>query len=205
MPDLAVLAVFAPTFFFVSITPGMCMTLAMTLGMSIGVRRTLWMMLGELLGVATVAIAAVLGVASVMLNYPTIFELLKWLGGGYLIYIGINMCRSKGKLSLSSTESLNVSPRALFSQGLITAIANPKGWAFMISLLPPFISIDRALAPQMLLLIAVIMTTEFFSMLAYATGGKTLRAFLSKDDNIKHMNQIAGCLMIAVGFWLALG
>jgi len=205
MPDLAVLAVFAPTFFFVSITPGMCMTLAMTLGMSIGVRRTLWMMLGELLGVATVAIAAVLGVASVMLNYPTIFELLKWLGGGYLIYIGINMCRSKGKLSLSSTESLNVSPRALFSQGLITAIANPKGWAFMISLLPPFISIDRALAPQMLLLIAVIMTTEFISMLAYATGGKTLRVFLSKDDNIKHMNQIAGCLMIAVGFWLALG
>ena len=205
MPDLAVLAVFAPTFFFVSITPGMCMTLAMTLGMSIGVRRTLWMMLGELLGVATVAIAAVLGVASVMLNYPTIFELLKWLGGGYLIYIGINMCRSKGKLSLSSTESLNVSPRALFSQGLLTAIANPKGWAFMISLLPPFISIDRALAPQMLLLIAVIMTTEFISMLAYATGGKTLRVFLSKDDNIKHMNQIAGCLMIAVGFWLALG
>ena len=205
MPDLAVLAVFAPTFFFVSITPGMCMTLAMTPGMSIGVRRTLWMMLGELLGVATVAIAAVLGVASVMLNYPTIFELLKWLGGGYLIYIGINMCRSKGKLSLSSTESLNVSPRALFSQGLLTAIANPKGWAFMISLLPPFISIDRALAPQMLLLIAVIMTTEFISMLAYATGGKTLRVFLSKDDNIKHMNQIAGCLMIAVGLWLALG
>lgn len=48
MPDFALLAVFIPTFFFVSITPGMCMTLAMTLGMSIGVRRTLWMMLGEL-------------------------------------------------------------------------------------------------------------------------------------------------------------
>ena len=51
MIDVAALAVFIPTFFFVSITPGMCMTLAMTLGMSIGVRRTLWMMIGELLGV----------------------------------------------------------------------------------------------------------------------------------------------------------
>ncbi len=69
MLDLAVLAVFIPTFFFVSITPGMCMTLAMTLGMSVGVRRTLWMMVGEVLGVATVAIAAVIGVASIMLNY----------------------------------------------------------------------------------------------------------------------------------------
>lgn len=205
MPDLALLAVFAPTFFFVSITPGMCMTLAMTLGMSIGVRRTLWMMIGELIGVATVAIAAVLGVASVMLNYPNIFDVLKWLGGGYLIYIGMNMWRSKGKLSLSSTQSTDVSRKALFSQGFITAIANPKGWAFMISLLPPFISIERELAPQMVLLIAVIMTTEFISMLAYATGGKSLRVFLSKDDNVKHMNQIAGSLMIGVGFWLALG
>ncbi len=52
MPDYALLAVFVPTFFFVSITPGMCMTLAMTLGMSIGVRKTLWMMLGELVVVS---------------------------------------------------------------------------------------------------------------------------------------------------------
>ena len=77
MLDLAVLAVFIPTFFFVSITPGMCMTLAMTLGMSVGVRRTLWMMVGEVLGVATVAIAAVIGVASIMLNYPDLFAFLK--------------------------------------------------------------------------------------------------------------------------------
>ncbi len=52
MQDYALLVAFIPTFFFVSVTPGMCMTLAMTLGMSIGVRRTLWMMLGELVGVA---------------------------------------------------------------------------------------------------------------------------------------------------------
>ena len=96
MIDVAALAVFIPTCFFVSITPGMCMTLAMTLGMSIGVRRTLWMMIGELLGVATVAIAAVLGVASVMLNYPDAIAILKWVGGAYLIYIGVNMWRAIG-------------------------------------------------------------------------------------------------------------
>lgn len=60
----ALLLAFVPTFFFVSITPGMCMTLALSLGMSIGYRRTLWMMFGELIGVAVVAMAAVLGMAS---------------------------------------------------------------------------------------------------------------------------------------------
>ena len=59
MVNLALLGAFIPTFLFVSVTPGMCMTLAMTFGMSQGVRRTLWMMWGEMLGVALVAIWAV--------------------------------------------------------------------------------------------------------------------------------------------------
>jgi len=204
MIDVAALAVFIPTFFFVSITPGMCMTLAMTLGMSIGVRRTLWMMIGELLGVASVAIAAVLGVASVMLNYPDAFAILKWVGGAYLIYIGVNMWRAKGKMSVDTSKRNDVSRQSLFTQGFVTAIANPKGWAFMISLLPPFISVEHAVAPQLLVLLGVIMISEFLCMLAYATGGKSLRLFLSRGDNIKWMNRIAGSLMMLVGMWLAL-
>lgn len=204
MPDYAVLAVFIPTFFFVSITPGMCMTLAMTLGMSIGVRRTLWMMIGELAGVAIVAIAAVLGVASIMLNYPQIFEILKWLGGAYLVYIGINMWRSKGKMAVIEGQQMNTNRLSLISQGFITAIANPKGWAFMISLLPPFINVDKPVATQLVVLLGIIMVTESASMLAYASGGKSLRLFLSRGDNIRWMNRIAGSLMILVGIWLAL-
>lgn len=90
MPDLAVLAVFIPTFFFVSITPGMCMMLAMTLGMSVGVKRTMWMMIGELIGVAIIAVSAVLGVASIMLNYPDLFAILKWIGATYLAYTNLH-------------------------------------------------------------------------------------------------------------------
>ncbi|WP_299789346.1 LysE family translocator [uncultured Shewanella sp.] len=205
MPDLALLAVFIPTFFFVSITPGMCMTLAMTLGMSIGIKRTLWMMIGELVGVALVAVAAVMGVAGIMLNYPQLFEALKWVGGLYLGYIGVQMWRAKGKMAKLDDQSDSISNGALISQGFITAIANPKGWAFMISLLPPFINVDKALAPQFIALLSVIMFTEFVSMTAYATGGKSLKVFLTRGDNIKWMNRIAGSLMVGVGLWLALG
>ena len=204
MPDYALLAVFVPTFFFVSITPGMCMTLAMILGMSIGVRKTLWMMLGELVGVALVAIAAVLGVASIMLNYPQIFDLLKWVGGAYLMYIGINMWRAKGKMAVIDSTQVSTRRVSLISQGFITAIANPKGWAFMISLLPPFINVDKPVGPQLAVLLSIIMLTESLSMLAYASGGKSLRLFLSRGDNIRWMNRIAGSLMMLVGVWLAL-
>ncbi|AOW78687.1 threonine transporter RhtB [Colwellia sp. PAMC 20917] len=206
MIDYTTLVIFIPTFFFVSITPGMCMTLALTLGMSIGVKRTLWMMLGELIGVAAVAIAAVVGVASVMLKYPDVFAVVKYIGGAYLVYVGVQMWLSKGRMSLSSAqEPVNIGRLTLFNQGLFTAISNPKGWAFMVSLLPPFINTQLAITPQLMVLVGVIMVSEFTCMMLYASGGKTLRIFLSKGDNVKLMNRIAGTLMAGVGFWLALG
>lgn len=204
MLDLTLLTLFIPTFFIVSITPGMCMTLAMTLGMTVGVRKTLYMMWGELLGVATVAIAAVAGIATIMMTYPTLFIVLKILGGLYLLWIGVNMWRSKGKMALSDTP---VTPREisrwqLFSQGLTTAIANPKGWAFMVSLLPPFISAEKPVIPQMAVLIAIIMCSEFICMMLYASGGKTIGAMLTKQHNVKTMNRVSGALMVGVAGWL---
>jgi polysaccharide export outer membrane protein len=71
MPTFATLAVFIPTIFFISITPGMCMTLAMTLGLKVGLRRTLWMMLGEVFGVALVAVLAVVASCGLPRSGPT--------------------------------------------------------------------------------------------------------------------------------------
>ena len=205
--DLQLLALFIPTFFFVSITPGMCMTLSMTLGMTIGVKRSLHMMWGELLGVGLVAVSAVIGVATIMLKYPSGFAALKYLGGGYLIYIGIQMWRSKGKLAISDNPSAEnaMKPMQLASQGFVTAIANPKGWVFMISLLPPFINPSQALTPQLSVLVAIILITEFSCLLMYASGGQTLRLFLQKSNNVRLLNKIAGSLMVFVGIWLATG
>ncbi len=202
--NLALLSAFIPTFFFVSITPGMCMTLALSMGMSIGYRRTLWMMLGEVVGVGLVAVAAVLGIASVMLNYPWLFTILKSIGAAYLFYIGIQMWLSKGKLALND-ENLEVQVGGnwdLVVQGFVTAIANPKGWAFMISLLPPFIDNTQPLTLQLVVLVSIILVSEFISMTLYATGGKGLKSLLGHSKNIRLMNRISGTLMMGVGVWL---
>ena len=180
------------------------MTLAMSLGITIGVRRTFWMMYGDLLGVATVAVASVLGVATIMTKFPQLFQGFKIIGASYLCYVGINMWRAKGKLATDSNQHLqSIKKRSLFQQGFFTAIANPKGWAFMISLLPPFISQSLPLAPQLSVLVAVILISEFICMTIYATGGKTIGKALTKRDNVQLLNKISGSLMILVAIWLA--
>lgn len=200
----SLLLAFIPTFFFVSITPGMCMTLALSLGMSVGYKRTLWMMIGELAGVAVVSIAAVLGIAAVMLNYPWLFTGFKIVGASYLFYLGIQMWRSKGKLAISAdTQNVKVGKDwDLVVQGFVTAIANPKGWAFMISLLPPFINNEAPLVPQLSILVSIILVSEFVCMTLYASGGKGLKRVLGHSENVRVMNRISGSLMMGVGIWL---
>lgn len=207
MLNITMLTIFIPTFFFVSATPGMCMTLSMTLGMTVGIKRTFWMMAGELIGVGLVVIFSMIGVATIMLQYPDIFTLFKLGGGVYLAYIGIQMWRSRGRLSIqeNDTQKTNYSKRNLAAQGFITAIANPKGWAFFIALLPPFIDQTLPLLPQMAMLIWMILLIEFICLVLYALGGQSLAHLLRERSNVRLMNRIAGSLMIGVGIWLATG
>lgn len=202
--NFALLAVFIPTFFVVSITPGMCMTLALSMGMSIGLKKTFYMMYGELIGVGLVATASVIGVATIMLKYPTIFLVLKYGGGAYLIYLGIQMWLSRGKMALSLDEcNYDISKKSLAIQGFITAIANPKGWAFFIALLPPFIDDKLPMTSQLIVLIFMILVLEFTCLIIYATGGKTLRKLLQNSSNVRVINKVAGTLMMGIGIWLA--
>ena len=197
---------FIPTFFFVSITPGMCMLLALTLGMSIGVRKAMWMMWGELLGVAVVACAAALGVAALILKLPEAFIVLKIVGGAYLIWLGYQMWCSRGKLVLDGSDTATQKKGLdLAINGFVTAIANPKGWAFFITLLPSFLIAEEPLAPQLSVMISLILLLEFSSLMLYATGGKALRHLLLNKHNVKLLNRISGSLMILVGCWLAIG
>ncbi|WP_234250161.1 LysE family translocator [Billgrantia desiderata] len=207
MIKLSLLSVFVPTFLFVSLTPGMCMTLSMVLGMTQGVKRTLWMMAGELVGVGLVALAAGAGVAALMLRQPELFALFKWVGGVYLGYLGVMMWRSRGRMAipLENVELPRASRGQLALQGFVTAVANPKGWAFFVALLPPFLDASRSLGGQLAVLIAIILLIEFLCLLLYAAGGKGLRRMLGESGNVRLLNRIAGTLMVGVGVWLALG
>ena len=201
------LAILIPTFFFVSLTPGMCMTLSMSLGMTIGFRRTFWMIYGELFGVGLVAAASVVGVATVVLQYPLFFTLAKLLGGLYLGYLGFQLWLSKGKMALHTELKKNhrTSALNLLLQGFITAVANPKGWAFCIALLPPFIDQQQPFFNQLMVLLGVILCIEFFCLVVYAGGGRTLNHLLQRNGSVQLINRIAGTAMLGVGIWLAIG
>ena len=199
----SLLIAFGASFFFVSLSPGLCMTLAMSLGISVGARRALWMMLGELTGIALVATSAVLGVAALLLSAPTVFAVFKWIGAAYLLYMGWQTYRAEPLRPEQLAGDSHRTRASLIAQGFVTAVVNPKAWAFFVALLPPFVDKARPLAPQLLALLAVMLLIEFGCMQIYAHGGRALSDRLYRRGRARWLNHIAGTLMAVVGIWLA--
>jgi threonine/homoserine/homoserine lactone efflux protein len=203
--DLTLLLTFAASFFLVALSPGMCMTLAMSLGISIGVRRTGWMMAGELAGIALVGTAAVFGVAALLLTAPTIFAVFKWIGAAYLFYTAWQTWRAEPSDSGQLTSGDRRSNFSLVLQGFVTATANPKAWAFLVALLPPFVDKTRPVAPQLIALLGVMLLIEFVCLQIYARGGRALSEQLHLRGKARWLNRMASVMMAGVGIWLALG
>lgn len=195
------LLLFAVTIFVISLMPGLCMTLAFTLGISVGFRRTLWMMLGELGGVATVAICVGMGVAQVLTLYPDAMVWLTFWGGAYLLYVAVSMWRNAEASSLKAEESRSLSRSQLVVVGYNTAVLNPKGWAFLIAIFPGFIDDSLSLRLQLGTLIPIFLVSEFISLCLYASGGRQLALWFSKPEHNVKLNRTAALMVSLVSVW----
>lgn len=177
----------------------------MTLGISVGVRRTLWMMWGELLGIAVVAMAALLGVASLMVAAPGVFLVAKWLGAAYLLWFAYGTWHASAADAGVVSAGQRYTPGKLAVQGFVTATSNPKAWLFFAALLPPFIDTAQPLAPQAATLIAAMLCIEFLCMLAYAQGGRILQDALARRGLGRWLHRISAALIVLIAVWLVLG
>jgi threonine/homoserine/homoserine lactone efflux protein len=204
--SLSLLLTFCFSYFLIALSPGLCMTLAMSLGISIGPRRTLWMVWGELTGIALLGTAAALGVSALLMQAPLVFKVFKILGAAYLFMLGWQSWRAPaGSLRGTGDSGAPASRRSLLLRGFVTAVSNPKAWAFFMALLPPFIDHDRALAPQLAVLLSLMVVIEFGCLMIYALGGRALAEWLFRKGEARWLNRASAALLFVVGFWLLLG
>ncbi|MBL6695732.1 MAG: LysE family translocator [Luminiphilus sp.] len=175
----------------------MCMTLAFSLGLSQGYRKTLWMMAGEMTGVIVVVSSTVYLLGWLLRLDPMWFNALALAGAVYLLWIARQLWLADPALAEQRTAN-TLTPMSLAVLGFTTAIMNPKGWAFMVALLPGFMDGEKALFPQLALFLSVMLTTEFISLSLYAGGGRWLRQFLGEGARLGVLNKLAASLMVGV-------
>lgn len=183
-----------------SLTPGPNGLLALTHGALYGTKRTIATILGGSVGFATIIGLSMFGIGALLAANAELIFWLKWLGGAYLVFLGIQVWRSE-PLGTAVVDGRSTAGK-LFQAGLLSAITNPKGILFFVAFLPQFIEPQESLFLQFAIMAATFVVIEFFYEIAVASAADKIQPWLKRVG--KNFNRVFGSVFIAIGILLPL-
>jgi threonine/homoserine/homoserine lactone efflux protein len=182
------------------VTPGPIVTLVIATGASQGTRAALTTVVGTTLGNALLIAAIALGLSWVIRNAAVLFEIMRWAGAAYLIWLGIQAWRHAGEGSASAAPSGHVN----FWRGFAVALSNPKTIAFFTAFLPQFIDPSLPAERQLAVMCVVSVVLAACTDSAWAVAAGLGRAWFMTTWRAKLLGRLSGAALIGGGIWLSL-
>ena len=158
---------FSGTEALLCLTPGPAVLFVLSHGLARGGRASLWANAGILAGNAFYFLLSALGLGTILLASHEVFAIIKYLGAAYLVYLGARTIRGSGLALQAGATRPSTEDWQTLTRGFALQAANPKALIFFAALLPQFIDVNRAVAPQVLVLGVTSVVIEFFVLAAY--------------------------------------
>lgn len=186
----------------ISLSPGAGAIKSMSTGLRYGYRKGLYNILGLQLGVLFLVAVAAVGLGALLAASTLAFNVVKWFGVAYLVWLGIAQWRSRAE-TIRFEPDHGATPRRLVLEGFLVNASNPKGVIFMLAVLPQFIDPSAAQLPQYLICSASLVLTDVVVMSGYTLlAARVLRA-LRAPHHLRWMNRTFGGLFVLAGVLLA--
>jgi len=182
------------------ITPGPIVTLVIATGAREGMRAALTTVVGTTLGNALLLAAIAFGLSWGVRNAATLFEILRWIGAAYLIWLGIQAWRHAGETGAASLPRGHVH----VWRGFAVALSNPKTIAFFTAFLPQFVDPGLPVEPQLALMCTVSVVLAAISDSGWAVAAGLGRAWFMQSWRAKLLGRLSGVALIGGGVWLSL-
>ena len=186
----------------IAVSPGSGAVLAMSHGLSYGLRKASATVIGLQCGLLLIFMIAGAGVGSLLIASELAFNIVKTVGALYLIYLGVSQWRAK--VAPASGPDLAAAPlhpgwaRRLLT-GFLTNATNPKGIIFMVAVLPQFISKQLPLLPQLAVLGLTMLTIDTIVMHGYAALAASMQRFFRDANALRKQNRVFGGILVAIG------
>lgn len=187
-------------------TPGPAVLFIMTNTTMFGWKKAIYAALGNIFGLLVLGVIAVTGLGALLNTSEIIFNLVKYAGAAYLVYLGLKLFFQKG-LELNNKQGHLSPPEksaiTIFSQATGVAMSNPKAIVFLTALFPQFLQIEQPLIPQFSILISTLMFFSFVALMFYALLAHKAKFWLMNPSRIKKFNRISGSVFVGFGTLLA--
>ena len=189
----------------ISFTPGAGAINTMSNALNAGFRRSIWGILGQQAALLIHIVIVALGVGLLVASSPIAFNIIRYAGAAYLVYLGIRQFLAKPDLDAERTRALSDEPRwSMFQRGLWVNMLNPKAIVFFLAFLPQFIRVDRPMLAQYLVVAATVVAIDVLVMwLFFAGTARSFQRFTRDVHGQRVLNRVFGVLFVAVGVLLA--
>ncbi|MCJ8311469.1 MAG: LysE family translocator [Saccharospirillaceae bacterium] len=186
-------------------SPGPSVFLCITKSVTEGFSASIYTALGSLTAIVGILTLSFTGLGLVIASSEFAFNLIKWAGAAYLIYLGVKALLSKNNsFSIKdSTNSNNPNNLSNFLSGFIVGASNPKAIIFFTALFPQFINPLQPLLFQYLIFVSTFATLELLWLLTYAYLGLRSRLWLSTKGRAQVFNKLTGGIFISAGLLLS--
>jgi len=182
--------------------PGVLMTLSNALRS--GWRASLPGILGIACGATAVATLSATSLGLLLASSALAFTLIKIIGAGYLVWLGLKLWRSPGlALQEPTPDEPPRQARALFLESLSLQFTNPKAIFFFLSVLPQFIDHGAPHVPQFVLLVLSYAALVLLIHSGYALCAQRARRWLKSESGGRTLNRVGGATFMAFGAMLA--
>jgi homoserine/homoserine lactone efflux protein len=178
--------------------PGPVVTLVVANSLTHGRRSGLTTVAGATIGNAILLGATAVGLIAFFRLLSEVFEIVRWAGAAYLIWLGIKAWRTRPQDGAEAPAATR-SSRAVFLQGFLIAITNPKAIFFYIAFLPQFVDPHLPAGPQLLLMIGTMILMGALSDSSYALLAARARGWFTVPRRRRLQSRISGTLLIGVG------
>lgn len=202
-----VLTLFVLTSLVAIATPGPTVLLALSNGARFGTRVALFGILGAMLSDLILISSVSIGLGAVLAASETAFQVLKWIGVVYLLYLGIQLLCTKPASRHEVLQGLNPSalhPYRIFFKCLLVALTNPKGYLFFSAILPQFVNPQASQVAQYTLLALTFTAIDGMVMLGYASSGARAVKLFRTPMTMVWINRFSGGALITLAGALAL-
>lgn len=176
----------------------------MASGLKYGFRRGYWTTVGLILGILLQFCIVAIGLGAILATSELAFSVLKWLGAGYLVYLGWRQFRTDAApVAVEAAPQGDFRVRDLILRGCLINITNPKGTVFLMAVVPQFLDLTAPLAPQYAIIAATLCLTDLVAMGCYTTLAARMLRLLRAPRHIRWVNRAFGALFILAGTVLA--
>ncbi|MFH1982291.1 MAG: LysE family translocator [Pseudomonadota bacterium] len=197
--SLEVWITFAIAAEIILVIPGPTILLVISQAIAHGRRSVVPLVIGVLLGDFTALILSMMGLGAVLAASAALFAVLKWIGAGYLFYLGLRLWRTDPQSAPDAAGEPAASGRTLFKSAFIVTALNPKSIAFFVAFLPQFVNPAAPLPLQLAILGATFLVMATVNAALYAVFAGELRNTMKNPRMRRWFDRCGGGALIGAG------